>query len=86
MWGKLAVPEQILSKPGALTPEEYKVMQGHVEASVAIIRNLPSLDYVLPAAVTHHERWDGKGYPGAWRERRSRWAGGAWRWPTRSTQ
>ena len=61
--GKLAVPEQILSKPGALTPEEYKVMQGHVEASVAIIRNLPSLDYVLPAAVTHHERWDGKGYP-----------------------
>lgn len=61
--GKLAVPEQILSKPGALTAEEYKVMQGHVEASVAIIRNLPSLDYVLPAAVTHHERWDGKGYP-----------------------
>ncbi|WP_418665943.1 HD domain-containing phosphohydrolase [Allofournierella sp.] len=61
--GKLAVPEHILSKPGALTAEEYKVMQGHVEASVAIIRNLPSLDYVLPAAVTHHERWDGKGYP-----------------------
>lgn len=61
--GKLAVPEQILSKPGALTPEEYRIMQGHVEASVAIIRNLPSLDYVLPAAVTHHERWDGKGYP-----------------------
>lgn len=61
--GKLAVPEQILSKPGALTPEEYRIMQGHVESSVAIIRNLPSLDYVLPAAVTHHERWDGKGYP-----------------------
>ena len=61
--GKLAIPEHILSKPGALTAEEYEIMKGHVEKSVAIIRNLPTLDYVLPAAVSHHERWDGKGYP-----------------------
>lgn len=38
-------------------------MQKHVENSVAMIRHLPSLDYVIPAAIGHHERWDGKGYP-----------------------
>ncbi len=38
-------------------------MKGHVENSVGIIRNLPSLDYVIPAVIGHHERWDGKGYP-----------------------
>jgi len=61
--GKISVPEHILSKPGRLTPEEYKIMQTHVENSISIIRHLPSLDYVIPAAVAHHERWDGKGYP-----------------------
>lgn len=34
-----------------------------MENSVGIIRNLPSLDYVIPAVIGHHERWDGKGYP-----------------------
>lgn len=61
--GKLAIPEQILSKPGYLTHEEFEIMKSHVESSVPIIRNLPSLDYVLPSAITHHERWDGTGYP-----------------------
>jgi len=61
--GKISIPENILSKPGRLTSEEYKIMQTHVESSIAIIRHLPSLDYVIPAAVAHHERWDGNGYP-----------------------
>ncbi len=61
--GKISIPEHILSKPGRLTDEEYKIMQSHVENSIAIIRHLPSLDYVIPAAVAHHERWDGRGYP-----------------------
>ncbi len=61
--GKISIPERILSKPGELTKEEYKVMQTHVENSIAMIRHLPSLDYVIPAAIGHHERWDGKGYP-----------------------
>jgi len=34
-----------------------------VEGSIAMIKYLPSLDYVTPAAIGHHERWDGKGYP-----------------------
>ena len=38
-------------------------MKEHVENSIGIIRHLPSLDYVIPAVIGHHERWDGKGYP-----------------------
>ena len=61
--GKIAIPEYILSKKSRLTTEEEKIMQSHVERSIAMIRHLPSLDYVIPAAIGHHERWDGKGYP-----------------------
>ena len=61
--GKIGIPEHILNKPGSLTPEEYKIMQSHVENSVGIIRHLPSLDYVIPAVIGHHERYDGQGYP-----------------------
>ena len=61
--GKIGIPESILNKTGRLTVEEYEVVKGHVEASIGIIRHLPSLDYVIPAVIGHHERYDGKGYP-----------------------
>ena len=61
--GKIGIPEDILNKPGGLTQEEYEIIKGHVEASIDIIRHLPSLDYVIPAVIGHHERFDGKGYP-----------------------
>ncbi|MGB4657899.1 MAG: HD domain-containing phosphohydrolase, partial [Mobilitalea sp.] len=61
--GKIGIPEQILNKPGKLTIEEYQVIKGHVENSIGIIRHLPSLDYVVPAVIAHHERFDGNGYP-----------------------
>ena len=61
--GKIGVREDILNKPDRLTLEEYAVMKTHVENSVGIIRHLPSLDYVIPAVISHHERYDGKGYP-----------------------
>lgn len=61
--GKIGIPENILNKPGILTEEEYEIMKGHVENSIGIIRHLPSLDYVIPAVIGHHERYDGKGYP-----------------------
>lgn len=61
--GKIAVPESILDKPGPLTDDEFRIMKQHVEASIAMIKYLPSLDYVTPVAIGHHERWDGKGYP-----------------------
>lgn len=61
--GKIGIPEQILNKPGKLTEEEYEIIKGHVESSIGIIRHLPSLDYVIPAVIGHHERYDGNGYP-----------------------
>lgn len=61
--GKIGVPEYILNKEGKLTDEEYEAMKRHVESSVEIIRHLPSMDYVIPAVLGHHERFDGKGYP-----------------------
>jgi diguanylate cyclase (GGDEF)-like protein/putative nucleotidyltransferase with HDIG domain len=61
--GKIGVSEQILNKAGMLTDAEYESMKGHVENSIGIIKHLPSLDYVIPAVIGHHERYDGKGYP-----------------------
>lgn len=61
--GKIAIPENILNKSGALSEKEYEIMKSHVEASIGIIRHLPSLDYVIPAVLSHHERYDGQGYP-----------------------
>lgn len=61
--GKIGIREDILNKPDRLSMEEYSVMKTHVENSVGIIRHLPSLDYVIPAVISHHERYDGKGYP-----------------------
>jgi len=61
--GKIGIPDSILSKAGKLTDEEFKIMRGHVERSIEMIRHLPSLDYVIPVVLSHHERFDGRGYP-----------------------
>ncbi|KAF0092581.1 MAG: diguanylate cyclase with GAF sensor [Fusobacteria bacterium] len=61
--GKISIAESVLNKTGRLNNEEFEIMKGHVEASINIIRHLPSLDYVIPAVLGHHERYDGKGYP-----------------------
>jgi len=61
--GKIGIEENILNKAGMLTPEERIIMQSHVEKSVSIIKHLPSLTYLIPAVIGHHERWDGNGYP-----------------------
>ena len=61
--GKIGIPEYILNKADKLTDDEYETIKGHVEASIDIIRHLPSLDYVIPAVIGHHERYDGTGYP-----------------------
>ena len=61
--GKIGIREGILNKPEKLTADEYEIMKSHVENAVNIIRHLPSLDYVIPAVLSHHERYDGRGYP-----------------------
>lgn len=61
--GKIVVPDEILKKPGALTPEEYDVMKRHVSIGEVLIRELPRMKDVAQAVACHHERFDGKGYP-----------------------
>ncbi len=61
--GKIGIPDSILSKEGKLTDDEFRTMRGHVERSIEMIRHLPSLDYVIPVVLAHHERFDGRGYP-----------------------
>ena len=61
--GKIGIPEHVLNKTQRLTDDELGVIQKHVEMSITIIKHLPSLSYVLPVVLSHHERWDGKGYP-----------------------
>ena len=61
--GKISIPESILAKTARLTDEEYEIMKSHVTNSISMIRHLPSLDYVIPIAISHHERYDGNGYP-----------------------
>lgn len=61
--GKIGISEQILNKADRLNDEEYEEMKCHVENSIGIIKHLPSLDYVIPAVIGHHEWYDGRGYP-----------------------
>ena len=61
--GKLAVPENILSKPGRLTPEEFEKMKIHPIVGSDILDRVEFPYPVVPIVRSHHEKWDGSGYP-----------------------
>ena len=61
--GKIRVPESILSKPGPLSAEQWRVMRSHTEVGERILAPIASLKDVLPIVRSSHERWDGTGYP-----------------------
>ncbi|HUL16719.1 MAG TPA: HD domain-containing phosphohydrolase [Terriglobales bacterium] len=61
--GKLAVPEHILSKPGRLTPEEFDKMKIHPIVGAEILKRVQFPYPVVPIVRSHHEKWDGSGYP-----------------------
>lgn len=63
--GKIATPDAILRKPGALTPDEWKIMQQHCKQGALILEGSDSelLQLAEIIALSHHERWDGTGYP-----------------------
>ena len=61
--GKLAVPEHIISKPGRLTPEEFEKMKIHPIVGAEILERVRFPYPVAPIVRTHHEKWDGTGYP-----------------------
>ena len=61
--GKLAVPEHIISKPGKLTPEEFAKMKIHTIVGAEIVESVRFPFAVAPLVRSHHEKWDGSGYP-----------------------
>jgi HD-GYP domain-containing protein (c-di-GMP phosphodiesterase class II) len=61
--GKIGVDDAVLKKTGPLTPEEYRVIQSHVEIGVHILADLKKLNHLLPGVRHHHESLDGTGYP-----------------------
>jgi two-component system cell cycle response regulator len=62
--GKLTVPDAILNKTSALTDDEWELMRRHPEAGVRILAPIPFLGRAIDVVRHHHERWDGRGYPG----------------------
>lgn len=63
--GKIGIPDRVLGKPGKLDPDEWALMQKHVSFGVDIIgeQNSLLLKMAKTVAATHHEKWDGSGYP-----------------------
>jgi putative nucleotidyltransferase with HDIG domain len=61
--GKIAVSDAVLRKPGRLTEEEFAHMKTHVIKGATLLEAIPGLSPILPIIRSHHERWDGNGYP-----------------------
>lgn len=75
--GKLAVPAAVLTKNAELSGEEWAVVRSHPETGAAIIgkHDDPLLKLARVMALTHHERWDGSGYPGRLKGEKIPWPG-----------
>jgi HD-GYP domain-containing protein (c-di-GMP phosphodiesterase class II) len=61
--GKIGIRDSVLGKPGQLTDEEFAVMKSHPTVGEHILSPVPQLAEVIPGVVSHHERFDGRGYP-----------------------
>jgi HD-GYP domain-containing protein (c-di-GMP phosphodiesterase class II) len=61
--GKIHISEEILTKAGPLTDEEWIEMKKHPEMGVELIKDIHYLESALPVILYHHERWNGSGYP-----------------------
>src|SRR5207245_2165985 len=61
--GKIGIEDAILRKPAKLTPAEFEVMKTHTTKGAKMIEPIPDVRPALPIVRSHHERWDGHGYP-----------------------
>ena len=68
--GKIGIPDKILLKPGKLTAEEFELMKTHTQVGGRILgeSDTPILQMATEIAVSHHEHWDGTGYPSRLKE------------------
>ena len=61
--GKVNIPDQILMKPGKLTKEEFEIIKSHPVVGEEAVKNVEGIRDSICVIRSHHERWDGKGYP-----------------------
>ncbi len=61
--GKVSIPDDVINKPGFLSMEEWAIMKTHCEVGYRIAMASPELNCIAESILTHHERWDGRGYP-----------------------
>jgi HD-GYP domain-containing protein (c-di-GMP phosphodiesterase class II) len=61
--GKVGIPDEILKKPGRLTPEEQAIMRKHPEYGWSVLKTIPGCENSSRLVLHHHEMWDGGGYP-----------------------
>jgi HD-GYP domain-containing protein (c-di-GMP phosphodiesterase class II) len=61
--GKIGIDDKILQKPGKLTAEEFEVMKTHTTKGAQIMQPIGTMQRVIPGLRSHHERWEGGGYP-----------------------
>ncbi len=61
--GKLFIPDRILNKPGTLTEDEFAVIKTHPQVGAELLRSIPEIERVAQAIESHHEAFDGTGYP-----------------------
>lgn len=61
--GKMGIPDEVLNKPSALTPEERKIIESHTLLGGDVLENFTAIEGVREGALYHHERYDGHGYP-----------------------
>jgi len=61
--GKIAIPEEILKKPGKLTLEEFSIIKKHPTIGTELVKELKNFDEISKGILYHHERFDGHGYP-----------------------
>lgn len=61
--GKLSIPEDVLNKKGPLSTEEYKVVKGHCRMGAEILSHISWLEEMVPGIESHHEKYNGSGYP-----------------------
>lgn len=61
--GKIAIPEEILLKPGSLSYEEFEIIKTHSEKGYRLLMTIPELNHIAKGILSHHENYDGSGYP-----------------------
>jgi response regulator RpfG family c-di-GMP phosphodiesterase len=84
--GKVAIPDEVLLKPGKFTAEERALMETHAQLGYELLRGSASTVLELAASIawSHHEKYDGADIRAVWLATQSRSKGGSWRWSTSS--